>query len=142
LIFAWFLNTVQQTTEGFGVPAKQKILVIDDHVNFLKLVEAQLVGLDGYEVHVADNGQDGLTLAIKHQPDLIILDWVMPDMDGLEVLKQLKTDPVTKRLRIFMLTTEAKMGHVTNALTIGAEGYLTKPIEMPVLSTRIAHILS
>lgn len=122
--------------------SKFSIIVIDDHANFLKLVEAQLAGVDGHDVHTADNGPDGIALARQHQPDLVILDWVMPDMDGLEVLKQLKHDPATRKLRVFMLTTEAKMGHVANALAIGAEGYLTKPIDVEVLSTRVAHILS
>jgi len=104
------------------------ILVVEDEEHIRKILEYNLK-LDGFEVHLAENGQMGLGLAREKKPDVILLDWMMPEMDGLEVVSQLKQDKTTENIPIFMLTAKGMMVDVGQALCEGADDYITKPFD-------------
>ncbi len=104
------------------------ILVVEDEEHIRKILEYNLK-LDGFEVHLAENGQMGLELAREKKPDVILLDWMMPEMDGLEVVSQLKQDKTTENIPIFMLTAKGMMVDVGQALCEGADDYITKPFD-------------
>jgi len=106
-----------------------KILVIEDEEH-IRTVLSYNLKLDGFEVYLAENGTTGLEMAHKIQPDLILLDWMMPGMDGLQVLSELKDDITTKSIPVFMLTAKSMMAEVGRALYQGADDYITKPFDV------------
>lgn len=108
------------------------ILVVDDDPDFLELVEYYL-RLSGFRVSLADNGPEALEKAKKSPPAVILLDTTMPGMDGLEVLSELRYDPVTEMVPVFMLTARTKIGDIDQAFEIGANDYITKPVELAKL---------
>jgi len=102
------------------------VLVVEDEPHIRRVLEYNLK-LDGFEVYLAEDGSSGLKLAREKNPDVILLDWLMPKMDGLQVLKELKADPCMKYIPVFMLTAKGMLNDVTQALEVGADGYITKP---------------
>ncbi len=118
------------------------ILVIDDDQDILDLVKAQLAGRDGHIVITADSGEQGLALARSEPPDLILLDWMMPDLSGMAVLKTLKGEPETRDIPVYMLSALRALSDVEQATEEGAAGYFTKPVDLVELSARVRHILT
>jgi len=116
------------------------ILIIDDDPAVLAILDTRLSKKDGHKVTVATSGYDGLKLARKKIPDVILLDWMMPEMTGLKVLERLRVDDKTARTSVFMLTSKAKMTDVEYALECGATGYFTKPLRLSVMSSRLARL--
>ncbi len=110
-----------------------KILVVDDEENIRKLVHYNLI-LDGYDVIMAVDGKEGLEKAIQEKPDLILLDIMMPEMDGLEVCSRLKKNPETRDIPIFMLSAKGQMQDLEDAFEMGADNYITKPFDVDKLS--------
>ncbi|MDD5581881.1 MAG: response regulator [Candidatus Marinimicrobia bacterium] len=110
-----------------------KILVVDDEENIRKLVQYNLV-LDGHEVILAEDGKEGLEKARQEMPDLILLDIMMPEMDGLEVCSRLKKDPEMRDIPIFMLSAKGQMKDLEDAFEAGADNYITKPFDVDKLS--------
>jgi two-component system alkaline phosphatase synthesis response regulator PhoP len=106
-----------------------KILVVEDEERIRAVLKYNLE-FDGFEVHLAEDGKAGLQKAREIKPDLILLDWMMPEMDGLQVLSELKHDEATKDITVFMLTAKSMMGEVGRALYEGADDYLTKPFDV------------
>ena len=106
-----------------------KILVIEDEEH-IRTVLSYNLKLDGFEVYLAENGKVGLEIAREKMPDLILLDWMMPGMDGLQVLSELKHDDATKSIPVFMLTAKSMMAEVGRALYEGADDYITKPFDV------------
>ena len=119
---------------------KGTILVIDDEPDLVELVEFNLKK-DGYEVIVAKNGQSGLEIAQKHVPDLIVLDLMMPGIDGLEVCRQLRGDPRTKQIPMIMLTAKSAEADRIVGLELGADDYVTKPFSPRELVARVRALL-
>ena len=110
-----------------------KILIIDDDIKLIKNIEAYLKDF-GYKIEAALNGVEGLQKAKSFQPDLVILDLMMPEMDGLEVCKEIRKDnPVP----ILMLTARGKESDIVAGLEVGADDYLTKPFSLRELAARI-----
>lgn len=105
---------------------KIPVLVIDDDVSWRKLVEYHLRS-DGFEVYTAQDGPSGIEATLKHKPRLILLDVMMPEMNGLEVLSKLKHDSRTRRIPVFMLTSKNSLGDIDRAFNVGADDYITKP---------------
>jgi DNA-binding response OmpR family regulator len=122
------------------MPIKHKILIIDDDPAILAVLSARFSKKDGYEVFTARDGSEGITVAQKKKPHLILLDWMMPRMTGISVLEQLKGDSRTTWIPTFMLTSKAKMIDVERALSKGAEGYFTKPLKLPEMSARLNRV--
>ena len=106
-----------------------KILVIEDEEHIRTVLNYNLK-LDGFEVYLADNGIRGLDMAREKMPDLILLDWMMPGINGLQVLSKLKQDEMTKSIPVFMLTAKSMMTEVGRALYEGADDYITKPFDV------------
>jgi len=112
------------------------LLLIDDDENLRELLEYSL-RLGGFEVYLAGDGPSGLLAAQKHMPKVILLDRLMPGMDGLEVLSELKHDKKTERIPVFMLTAKSAIGEMDDAYDIGADDYITKPIDPKILSNMV-----
>ena len=104
------------------------VLVIDDEAGLRKSVEYNL-HLDGFEVHTAEDGPSGIKAALKLKPDVILLDVMMPGMDGLHVLSTLKRNPRTSHIPVIMLTAKNLIQDVSRAFALGADDYITKPFE-------------
>ena len=119
---------------------KKKILVIDDEPNIVKAVK-RLLEEENFSVISAYRGKEGIELAEKEMPNLIILDVIMPEMDGRETLKAIRRNPKLKSLPIIMLTGKQKEMDVILGLEIGADDYITKPFAPGVLLARINAIL-
>ena len=96
---------------------------------------------EGFKVYLADNGEKGINLAQKHQPDLVLLDVMMPEMSGFDVCEALRQDADIKRLPIIFLTAKDDEASEVEGLTIGADDYITKPISTVKLVTRIKALL-
>ncbi|MDQ7814946.1 MAG: response regulator [Patescibacteria group bacterium] len=109
---------------------KKKVLIIEDD-GFLASIYAQKLELSGYEVAFATNGEDGLKLAQKDRPDLVLLDLLMPRMDGFEVLEKIKADEATKGIKVLVLSNLGQKEDVERCLKLGAEGYVIKAHSLP-----------
>jgi len=117
-----------------------KILVVDDDPNMRELVGYNL-RLDGHEVLHASSAAEGILAAQSEAPNLILLDVMMPEMDGLEALPILKRDPRTAQIPVFMLTAKGRMGDVERAFAVGADDYIPKPFDLAKLSQMVAQKL-
>ena len=104
------------------------------------MLRARFERKEGYEVLTTTDGKEGIKLARKKNPDIILLDWMMPKMNGLVVLEELKGDRRTTWTPIFMLTSRSTMSDVEKALDRGATGYFTKPLKLPEISTRLERL--
>lgn len=116
---------------------RRTILIVDDEVDLLELLTYNLEG-EGFRVFTAPNGIAGLEAARKEKPDLIVLDIMMPKMDGVEVCRRLRQD--SERLRatpIIMLTARTEEEDFVRGLDVGADIYLGKPVSLPVLMSQV-----
>ncbi|MFA5293325.1 MAG: response regulator [Phycisphaerae bacterium] len=120
--------------------AKENILIVDDEEDVLELVRYNL-DKNGYKVETATTGEDALRKARVKMPDLMILDLMLPGIDGLEVCKKLKSDAKTQNIPIIMLTAKGEESDIVTGLELGADDYLTKPFSPKVLVARIRRIL-
>lgn len=114
----------------------EKILVIDDEETTVQLI-AILLERRGYEVIKAFRAEDGLRKAYRHQPDLVLLDIMMPDMDGFQTLAQLKQEPYSRELPVIMISALDELRSVVRCIEMGAEDYLPKPFNRVLLRARI-----
>jgi len=119
---------------------KPKILVVDDEPDAVELIAFNLKAA-GFEVVTADDGAEALRKARSHAPQLIVLDLMLPEIDGLEVCKLLRRDPATATIPILMLTAKAAEMDRVLGLELGAEDYVTKPFSPRELVLRIKKIL-
>lgn len=119
---------------------KKKILIVDDEKDLVETVIFQLQEA-GYEVMSAYDGQEGLSKAQKEKPDLIVLDLMLPKMDGYKVCGMLKNDGRYKKIPIIMFTARAQVSDMELAKEVGAEAYITKPFEQEVLLGKIKELL-
>lgn len=119
---------------------KKRILVVDDERDLVDLISMNLQR-HGYDVLTANDGKMGLELARKQGPDLILLDLMMPGLNGQEVATRLKGDPQTATLPILMLTARGEETDIVVGLSLGADDYVTKPFSMKVLMARVAAVL-
>ena len=118
----------------------KKILVIEDDPSSLRLIKYTLQQ-EGYQVLIAPNGLEGLRKAKNEEPDLIILDVLLPGVDGFEICHRLRAEPQTTQLPILMLSGKARDIDKATGLKMGADDYITKPWHRPELLTKIAVML-
>jgi CheY-like chemotaxis protein/MinD-like ATPase involved in chromosome partitioning or flagellar assembly len=119
----------------------EKILIIDDDLDTLRLVGLMLQR-QGYQISAATNGQQGLDKAFEEYPDLILLDIMMPDMDGYEVTRRLRRNPSTMETPILMFTAKTQLDDKVIGFEVGANDYLTKPTHPSELQARVKTLLS
>jgi DNA-binding response OmpR family regulator len=117
-----------------------KILVAEDSATVRRLVCARLVA-DGYEVIEAEDGEQALQLTVSERPAALVLDKVMPKIDGFEVVRQLREREDTRAVPIVMLTERAGEDDVVGGLSLGVDEYMPKPFSPKELSVRLARLL-
>jgi len=120
--------------------AKEKILVVDDEEDILELLRFNL-SRERYQVSCALTAEKALSLVQSEAPDLIVLDLMLPGIDGLEVARQLKNDPATKNIPIVMLTAKGEEADIVTGLELGADDYITKPFSPRILLARVRAVL-
>ncbi len=120
---------------------KSKILIVDDNVDAVEFLEKRLRS-EGYNTADAYDGEEGLKKVVEYNPDLIILDVMMPKLDGYEVCKRLKFDENTRYIPVLMLTAKSDVESKVKGLDIGADDYLPKPFDYKELSARVRSLLS
>ena len=118
-----------------------KILVADDSSTVRRLVSARLAA-DGYEVVEAEDGEQALALAVAERPALIVLDKVMPKLDGFEIVRALREREETRAVPIVMLTEKAGEEDVLSGLGLGVDEYMPKPFSPRELSLRVSRVLA
>ena len=115
---------------------RNTVLVVEDEEHIRTVIEYNL-RRQGFDVYTAADGLDGLDLVKRVWPDVVLLDWMMPEMDGLEVLAKLKRDPTTKDILVLMLTAKGMAADIQKALELGADDYITKPFDPASLGQTI-----
>jgi CheY-like chemotaxis protein len=120
--------------------ARNKILIADDNPTNVELLEAYLGGVD-CEIAVAVDGRDTLTKVAQFQPDLILLDIMMPKLSGFEVCKILKQDPKTRNIMVLMVTALNELGDIERAVNAGTDDFLSKPVNKLELLKRVDNML-
>ena len=120
---------------------RERILVIDDDQGVLKLVET-LLGTHGYEVSSTDDAAQGLEMAIKAPPDLVVLDVMMPIINGFNICRLLKSQETAMRIPVILLTSRASEDDVAIGQEVGANAYLSKPIDTKLFLEKIRELLS
>ena len=115
------------------------VLVADDDDDILLLVTTRL-RRDGFKVIQARDGDEALDLALEHRPDIAVLDIGMPGLDGLEVVRAIRADEATKRMRVLLLTAKAQESDVRRGFDAGADAYVKKPFSPTELSTRVREL--
>lgn len=119
---------------------KENILVVEDEEDILELVSYNL-SKEGYDINSVSSGEEALEVLKKKIPDLVVLDLMLPGIDGLEVCKLLKNNHKTDRVPVIMLTAKGEEEDIVKGLETGADDYITKPFSPKVLSARIKTVL-
>ena len=119
---------------------QKRILLIDDHQTVFRLLEA-IVRIKGYQLIYADSGQQGIVMARQEQPDMILLDVMMPDIDGFKVCQYLKENEGTKAIPVMFLTARGSEGDLETGRKAGADGFMTKPFQTIDVLKKIEQLL-
>ncbi|MBI4706684.1 MAG: response regulator transcription factor [Candidatus Omnitrophica bacterium] len=119
---------------------KEKILIVDDEKDIVKMLDYNLKK-EGFRTALAYDGEDALDLARRERPDLILLDLMLPEIDGLEVCKQLKKEEKTAGIPVIMLTAKSQEADKVIGLELGADDYITKPFSIRELIARVKVVL-
>ena len=131
-------SQVQDVTETSAVA--ERVLVVDDEPDIVALVAYHLAK-SGYTVSTAGSGPEGLAIARRDKPSIIVLDLMLPGLSGLEVMEELRNDSATSRIAVLMLTARREESDRIKGLTLGADDYLTKPFSPQELVLRVGAIL-
>ncbi len=118
-----------------------RILIVDDSINNLELLRVELND-EGYEVNSATNGEQALQLATAEEPDLILLDMIMPGLNGYETCKRLKSKPATENIPVILLSALDESDAIVDGLKVGAQDYVAKPYDFRILNARINSALT
>lgn len=122
------------------VDSKKTVLVVEDEEDILALLHFNLIKA-GYQVVCATCGEEGLHSVTEHKPDLILLDLMLPGIDGLEICRRLRGHESTKETPIIMLTAKGEESDVVKGLELGADDYVTKPFSIKVLLARVKTVI-
>lgn len=120
--------------------SEAKIVVVEDEEALATLLEYNLIN-KGFDITIASDGEEGLLKIIEEEPDLVILDWMLPKLSGIELCRQLRQKTETRNLPIIMLTARAEETDRVRGLDTGADDYMTKPFSMSELVARIKAVL-
>ncbi|WP_406658216.1 response regulator [Methanolobus sp. ZRKC2] len=132
-------NLVQQRLD-FLSDTREKLLIVDEEIDALTALKVALEA-EGYNVIVALDGFEGIEKAKTENPDVILLDIMMPGMDGFEVCRRLKSDPSSENIPVIMLTAKGETDDKVEGLELGADDYVTKPFNLKELKARIRTVL-
>jgi two-component system alkaline phosphatase synthesis response regulator PhoP len=121
-------------------PGNHKILIVDDEPDIIEFISYNL-RKEGYTIHTATTGREGIESATKNQPDLILLDIMLPEMDGIEVCEEIRKIPSLTRTTIAFLTARGEDYSQIAGFEAGGDDYITKPIKIKVLTSRIRALL-
>lgn len=119
---------------------KATVLIIEDEEDIQELIVHGLAKA-GFTLQTASNGREGFVLAVDYHPDLIVLDWMMPEMNGIETLRRLRRDPRTAHIPVIMLSAKAEVDNKSEGLDAGADDYLAKPFSPKELVSRVNAVL-
>src|SRR5262245_51082989 len=119
---------------------REKILVIEDEPDILEVIEYNLAR-EGYKVQSSRDGDHGLRRARRDSPDLVLLDLMLPGIDGVEICRQLKRDPITRGIPVMILTAKSEESDIVLGLGVGADDYITKPFSPRQLVARVQAVL-
>jgi DNA-binding response OmpR family regulator len=119
----------------------KRILIVDDEPNIVISLEF-LMMREGHEVHVARDGEAGLVAVRDHRPDLVVLDVMMPKLDGFAVLESIRSDPELTHTRVLMLTAKGREAEREKGLTLGANAYMPKPFSTRELVDKVKELLA
>jgi len=120
-----------------GFPTDIKILTVDDMATMRRIIKSILNQLGYHNVDEAENGKDALAKLKQNKYDLVLLDWNMPEMDGITLLKEIRNDPQLKDIPVIMVTAEAKKENVLLAIQSGANNYIVKPFTAETLKEKL-----
>ena len=120
--------------------SRKKILLVDDSGTTL-MMEKMILNKGPYDLVTAKDGEEGVAKALEENPDLILLDIVMPKMDGFEACRRLRAEEVTKETPIIMVTTRGEVENVEHGYELGCTDYVTKPINSLELMTKVKNYL-
>ncbi len=115
-------------------------LIVEDESALVELIRYNLIK-EGYEVASASDGEEALLLIEERQPDIVLLDWMLPKLAGIEVARRLRSKAATRNLPLIMLTARAEESDRIRGLDIGADDYMTKPFSMSELTARIRAVM-
>ncbi len=131
------INTIKTITKESDIDVSNaNILIVDDTPANIDILW-KMLETEGYNISGVPNGQLALELANKAQPCLILLDVMMPDMDGYEVCQQLKANPNTAHIPVVFITAKSEPGDIVQAFTVGGDDYITKPFYQGEVKSRI-----
>lgn len=116
------------------------VLIIEDNLE-IRENTAEILELAGYKTLMATNGKDGIKIASEELPDIILCDIMMPELNGYEVIKQLKSDPLTSKIPFIYITASVEKSEVEKAIELGADGYVRKPFDVTELKTAMDNVL-
>ena len=119
----------------------KRILVIDDEINLCTVIKVCLEHIGGWQVLIAQSGSEGLVLAATELPDAILLDVMMPDMDGLVLLDTLHINPVTQRIPVILLTAKPQPVNLNQSAQLSLVGVIPKPFDPIELADQVAELL-
>jgi CheY-like chemotaxis protein len=120
---------------------KKHVLVIDDDKSIQRVIRFRLIQHENLKVSEATSGNVGVELARTQTPDLILLDWMLPDINGPDVLARLKRLESTRKIPVLMLTGRNRLGDIEDAFALGADTYMTKPVSLGKLGAKVRELL-
>ncbi len=115
---------------------KGKVLIVDDDINYAEILR-RVIAKDGYEIKIAYDGVQGFEQTVEWKPDIILVDWMMPVMSGIELVKKIKEHPELKFCYVIMLTARVETEDKITGLESGADDFITKPVDFAELLARI-----
>lgn len=118
----------------------KKVLIVDDENNIVISLEF-LMEQAGYDLRIANNGYDALEQVAAFEPDLILLDIMMPQINGFDVCRRIRENPNWRKIKIIMLTAKGREVEITKGLALGADAYITKPFSTKELLAQVRHSL-
>lgn len=117
-----------------------RLLLVEDEAD-IRLVARLALKRAGFEVATATNGEEAVAAAAERRPDVILLDWMMPGMDGPAACSRLKADPGTRDIPVIFLTAKSQQSEIARGLALGALGYIVKPFDALTLGERVRQLL-
>ena len=117
----------------------KQCLIVDDS-SVIRKVARRIMEEANFAIEEAENGKEALEVCGKALPDLVLLDWNMPVMDGLEFLTELRKDPCSEETKVIFCTTENDMDHITKAIAAGANEYIMKPFDKEIILSKLREV--